>query len=164
LKKIREAQQEDMVDIYMMGYDVWGDNLPSEEYVAMCQNSKKYKKAKWYILEETDTKELLSSLIIYDLSPSQDEIVKGVGSIATPLHLRNNGYASLLVKETIEEMELKENSSHFFLYSDIGTDFYKKLGFVVLPKEKQRYKDSVCMYHSKINDVGTILFDIPNYF
>lgn len=164
MKKIREATKEDIIEIFMMGYDVWGDDMPSEEYVSMCQNSSKYKKGKWYVLEATDTKELLSSLIVYELNPSEDLIVKGIGSIATPLHLRKNGYASLLVKETINELEQEENCNIFFLYSDIGTDFYKRLGFIVLPNESQKYKDSVCMYYSKENDIFSISLDIPNYF
>ncbi|MCM3412680.1 GNAT family N-acetyltransferase [Metabacillus litoralis] len=164
MKKIREATKEDMIKIYMMGFDVWGDDMPSEEYINMCQDSSKYKKGKWYILEATDTKELLSSLIVYELNHSKDLIVKGIGSLATPVHLRKNGYASFLVKETINKLEQEENCNSFFLYSDIGTDFYKRLGFIVLPNDNQKYKDSVCMYYSKENDSDSISFDIPNYF
>lgn len=164
MKKIREATKEDMTDIYMMGFDVWGDAMPSDEYVTMCQDSSKYKKGKWYVLEETDTKELLSSLIVYELNPSKDLSVKGIGSIATPVHLRRNGYASLLIRETINRLEQEDNCNSFFLYSDIGTDFYQRLGFNVLPNESQKYKDSFCMYYSKETDIVSISVEIPNYF
>lgn len=164
MKKIREATKEDMIDIYMMGFDVWGDDMPVEEYITMCQDSSKYKKGKWYVLEAADTKELLSSLIVYKLNPSEDIIVKGIGSIATPANLRKNGYAFLLIKETINKLEQEENCNNFFLYSDIGTDFYKRLGFITLPNESQKYKDSICMYYSKENDIDSISFEIPNYF
>lgn len=166
MKKIREATKEDMIEIYTMGYDVWGDSMPSEEYITMCQDSSKYKKGKWYVLEATDTKRLLSSLIVYELNPTEDLNLnaKGIGSIATPLHLRKSGYASLLVKEAINKLEQEENCPEFFLFSDIGTDFYKRLGFVELPNEKQIYKDSVCMYYSKENDFDSISFYIPDYF
>lgn len=164
LKKVKEATKEDMIDIYMMGYDVWGDDMPVEEYITMCQDSSKYKKGKWYVLEATDTKELLSSLIVYELSPLEDLIVKGIGSIATPKHLRKNGYAFLLIKETIDKLEQEENCNNFFLYSDIGKDFYKRLGFLALPNEGQKYRDSICMYYSKENDISSISFDIPDYF
>lgn len=88
LRKIREAIKEDMIEIYKMGFDVWGDNQAYEEYITICQDSNKYKKGKWYVLEATDTKQLLSSLIVYELNLSEDQIVKGIGSIATPLYLR----------------------------------------------------------------------------
>ncbi|MFE3577447.1 GNAT family N-acetyltransferase [Lysinibacillus sp. NPDC059133] len=153
-----------MIDIYMMGFDVWGNDMPVEEYITMCQDSSKYKKGKWYVLEATDTKELLSSLIIYKLNPSEDLIVRGIGSIATPANSRKNGYAFLLVKEIMNKLEQEENCNNFFLYSDIGTDFYNRLGFIVLPNESQKYKDSICMYYSKENDIDSISFEIPNYF
>ncbi|MEK5397142.1 hypothetical protein CA600_03925 [Paenibacillus sp. VTT E-133280] len=164
MKKIRVATKEEMIEIYKMGYDVWGDNLPYEEYITMCQASKKYKKGTWYVLEATDTKQLLSSLIVYDLNLSEGQIVKGIGSIATPLYLRKKGYASLLVKETINKLEKEEKCNDFFLYSDIGIEFYIGLGFIVLPNDSQKYKDSVCMYYSKENDFDSISLDIPNYF
>lgn len=164
MKKIREATKEDMIEIYKMGYDVWGDNMPYEEYITLCQASNKYKKGKWYVLEATDTKQLLSSLIVYELNLSEDQIVKGLGSIATPLLLRKKGYASLLVKEMINKLELEENCNNFFLYSDIGIEFYKGLGFIVLPNDCQKYKDSVCMYYSKENEIDSISLHIPNYF
>ncbi|MGE7840466.1 GNAT family N-acetyltransferase [Lysinibacillus sp. NPDC093712] len=164
MKKIREATKEEMIDIYKMGYDVWGDNLPFEEYITMCQSSDKYKKGKWYVLEAADTKQLLSSLIVYKLNLSENQIVKGIGSIATPLYLRKKGYASLLVKETITKLEQEENCNNFFLYSDIGIEFYKGLGFIVLPNDSQKYNDSVCMYYSKDIDIDSMSLDIPNYF
>ncbi len=164
MKKIREAKKEDMIEIYKMGYDVWGNNMPYGEYITMCQDSNKYKKGKWYVLEATDTKQLVSSLIVYDLHLSKAQIVKGIGSIATPSSLRRNGYASLLVKETINKLEQEENCNNFFLYSDIGIEFYKGLGFIALPADRQNYKDSVCMYYSKENDIDSIPFDIPDYF
>lgn len=164
MKKIREAKKEEMIEIYKMGYDVWGDNLPYEEYITMCQASNKYKRGKWYVLEATDTKQLLSSLIVYELNLSKYQIVKGIGSIATPLYLRKKGYASLLVKEMINKLEQEESCNNFFLYSDIGIEFYKGLGFIVLPNDSQKYKDSVCMYYSKENDINSISLDIPDYF
>ena len=106
----------------------------------------------------------MSSLIVYELNLSEDQIVKGIGSIATPLYLRKKGYASLLIKETIKQLEQEENYNNFFLYSDIGIEFYKRLGFIVLPNDSQKYKDSVCMYYSKENDIDSTSLDIPDYF
>lgn len=69
-----------------------------------------------------------------------------------------------MVKETINKLEQEEKCNNFFLYSDIGIEFYKELGFIVLPNEFQKYKDSVCMYYSKENDIDSIVLDIPDYF
>ncbi|WP_053415103.1 N-acetyltransferase [Viridibacillus arvi] len=164
MKITREATSLDMKVVYMMGYDVWGGDLTPKEYVTMCNDSSKYKRGKWYVIEETDTKELLSSLIVYELNPSENLIVRGIGSIATPLHLRHNGYASILIKEVINELEKNDNCNNYFLFSDINTDFYKKLNFIELQPSKQKYKDSICMYYSKENDIDSINYEIPNYF
>lgn len=164
MRKIREATKEDMIEIYKMGYDVWGDKLPFKEYITMCENSSKYKKGKWYVLEATGTKQLLSSLVVYELNLSEKQVVKGIGSIATPFYLRKNGYATTLVNKTINKLEQDDNCNNFFLYSDIGIDFYKRLGFVVLPNDSQKYEDSICMYYSKKNDFATLSLDIPDYF
>ena len=164
MKKIREATDKDMKVVYMMGYDVWGDRMLSQEYVTMCQGSSKYKKGKWYVLEETDSKELLSSLIVYELNLSEDLLVRGIGSIATPLHLRQKGYASILIEEVINKLEQNIDCNNFFLYSDIGSDFYRRFNFIEIPSSKQKYKDSICMYYSKENDIDSISFDIPDYF
>ncbi|WP_203362989.1 GNAT family N-acetyltransferase [Bacillus sp. REN10] len=164
MKMIREATSDEMNEVYMMGYDVWGDDLPSNDYINMCSESSKYKKGRWYVLEETNTKELLSSLIIYELPSSEGFIARGIGSIATPRRLRQNGYASLLIKEVIAELEQHENCNLCFLYTDIGTTFYKQLQFLEIPSSKQKYQGSTCMYYSSVKDVDVMSFPIPEYF
>lgn len=161
---MREAKAEDIEVIYMMGYDVWGDKMSQQEYVNSCKNSSKYQKGKWYVLEDLNTKELLSSLIVYNLNPSEEITVRGIGSIATPIHLRSNGYAAALIKKVIVELEEMIHCRHFFLYSDIGVDYYKKLDFIKLPPSKQKYQDSICMYYSKEFEMDTLEFEIPAYF
>ena len=161
MKKIRKATSEDMESVYMMGYDVWGENMPSDEYITMCNHSVKYKRGTWYVLEDLDTKELVSSLIVYELPSSEDRTSRGIGSIATPFTLRKRGYASILIKQVIQDLEKNEKCTDFFLYSDIGTSFYNNLNFIELPPAKQKYKDSICMYYSKKKGNHT---PIPDYF
>ena len=162
MNRVREARDEDMMEIFKMGYDVWGDNMPLNEYIDMCRNSGKYKKGKWYVLEAADTNQLLSSLIVYDLDLIENRSTKGIGSIATSKLARRNGYAASLLKEVMHRLEKKENGSSFFLYSDIGEEYYRRLGFISLPAHLQKYKNSICMYYSK-KDIS-IPHDIPDYF
>ncbi len=114
LKRIREAKEVDMEVVYMMGYDVWGENISSQDYIAMCNESSKYKRGIWYALEESNTKNLLCSLIVYKLNPSENMIVRGIGSIATPKPLRNRGYASFLIKEVINQLERNDQCDLIF--------------------------------------------------
>ena len=163
MMKFRKATSEDMESVYMMGYDVWGENMPSDEYIMMCNRSVKYKRGTWYVLEDLDTKELVSSLIVYELPSSEDRTSRGIGSIATPLTLRKRGYASILIQQVIQDLERTEKCTDFFLYSDIGKEFYNKLNFIDLPPAKQKYKDSICMYYSKEKCIHTPI-KIPDYF
>ncbi|WP_019243489.1 MULTISPECIES: N-acetyltransferase [Bacillus] len=114
MKRIREAKEVDMEVVYMMGYDVWGENISSQDYIAMCNESSKYKRGIWYALEESNTKNLLCSLIVYKLNPSENMIVRGIGSIATPKPLRNRGYASFLIKEVINQLERNDQCDLIF--------------------------------------------------
>lgn len=68
--------------------------------------------------------------------------VFGIGSITTTMNDRRKGYASLLIKKVVDELQ-KQRNKPIILYSDINTLFYKKLGFVELPTSKQKYEDGV---------------------
>ncbi|MGX1193047.1 GNAT family N-acetyltransferase [Metabacillus sp. SLBN-84] len=164
MKTVRAAKNEDMSSIFMMGYDAWGGKLAVQDYMNTCKESSKYKSGVWYVLVDTDTNELLSSLIIYTLNPSKDLIVKGFGSIATPPELRGKGYASQLIKETIKELEEKEQCNLIFLYSDIDRNFYNKMNFKALPATQQKYKNSVCMYYSTGLEMENMSYEVPDYF
>lgn len=162
--RTRKAVIDDMDSIYAMGYDAWGDNAAMEQYLEGCRSSKKYKRGTWYVYEDVHSRELLSALIVYNINPSAEITVRGLGSISTPNNFRKKGYASGLIKAVLKELSEKEQCNHFFLYSDIGSEFYKLLNFNVLPSSHQKYKDSICMYYSELYSPSSISFSIPDYF
>jgi len=165
---IRQAREQDLENIYMMGFDAWSDGHSKEEYLKICRSSKKYANATWYVLEN-DKDVLLSSLLIHNLnylnSPKPVEI-RGIGSISTPLQLRKHGYASNLVKKTISLINSNVPVNIWFLYSDIGTDFYNKLNFKALPDDLQKYPSTVLMAYSEKLDLSSDFtrLEIPDYF
>lgn len=122
---IRKGSDPDMDQIYMMGFDVWSDGASEKDYLNGCRNSEKYKKGTWYIL--TEGLKLVSSLILYNFGDNEF----GIGSISTPLPLRNQGFASQLIFGVITEIENKFKEPTFFLYSDFAPEFYKKFGYPV---------------------------------
>ena len=154
--KLREATETEMNDVYMMGFDAWSDDMTKESYLESCTNSSKYKKGKWWVLENGQS-ELLCSLIVYQFESS----VFGIGSIATPLKLRGKGYASDLVNKACTRLEQKNKAKAIFLYSDIRPVFYENLGFVKIRKELQLYDSSICMIRcsTSADQIG-----IPKYF
>ncbi|EKO3678170.1 MULTISPECIES: GNAT family N-acetyltransferase [Vibrio] len=151
--KLRKAEAHELDLIYSMGFDVWGDGLSFEDYLAGCRNSEKYLAGTWYVLVEKE--EIVSSLIVYSGMFDLKEDSFGIGSVATPLKLRNKGYASKLVNSIKSELFDKNNCKALYLHSDIGQQFYTKLGFVSI-------RGSDCMIYTK--EPAASNGSIPTYF
>ena len=126
----RLAVAEDMNSIYSMGFDAWGENATTEEYINACTNSEKYKLGKWYCIEGDN--EILSSIIIYFGSSGLVEKYCSFGSIATSPNHRNKGYASHLIAESVKNL-VQEQYLGIFLFSEVGTSLYSKHGFCQVP-------------------------------
>lgn len=156
---MRDAHTNELDQVYLMGEDVWSDGASTEQYLNGCRTSSKYKQGQFKIL--TDDHRLLSSLIIYDLSLER----LGIGSIATPPQYRKNGYASKLVLLAMEQA-VSMGKIDFFLFSDIGPEFYEKLGFSQLPDQYQKYSDSICMLKTerRWDDWLALGLEVPKYF
>lgn len=150
---LREAKANELDGIYAMGFDVWHDGLSFEDYLTDCRNSDKYQAGTWYVLIEND--QIVSSLIVYSGMFGLKEACFGVGSVATPQDLRGLGYASHLVSLVKMELFATHHCKTIYLHSDIGHQFYSKLGFVSI-------EGSNCMVISN----GSVDLDgsIPAYF
>lgn len=151
--KLRKAEVHELDLIYSMGFDVWGEGLSYEEYLSGCRNSKKYLAGTWYVLDEKS--QVVSSLIVYSGMFDLKEGSFGIGSVATPLELRHQGYASKLVNLVKSELFDRRNCKTIYLHSDIEQQFYMKLVFVSI-------QGSDCMICTKepVVSNGTI----PAYF
>jgi predicted acetyltransferase len=148
----RKAKEIESQDIFLMGQDMWSDNMNEAEYLESCFKSEKYKKGEWWVLE--DQSHVVSSLIVYKFKDQS----YGIGSIATSAHERQKGYGSKLLTDVMDIY--KTFGQLIFLYSDIEPSFYKRLGFKVLPNEYQKYKESICMCFGEYDDS----FEPPEYF
>ncbi|WP_439424721.1 GNAT family N-acetyltransferase [Oenococcus alcoholitolerans] len=152
MKKLRKALSTELTQIYLMGYDAWGKSDSITVYLQECRLSTKYQRGTWWVLEEKG--QLLSSLIIYDLS----DHVLGIGSVSTYPARRHKGYATTML---IKFMTRYSDCS-FFLFSDIDPSFYSRLGFQAVSKENQPYSDTTLMYYPK--DFRPERDQLPTYF
>ena len=157
-KSSRKADPAEFDQIFMMGNDVWAEG-PESEYLDACRASPKYERGQWYVLE-SETSELLSSLIIYSFGPDR----YGIGSIATPQALRKQGYASILISDVLKLIDEENPGSTIFLYSDIEPKFYKRFDFVQVPPSVQRYKTTTCMIRGLHTHRLSDKTDTPEYF
>ncbi|MDA9556651.1 GNAT family N-acetyltransferase [Vibrio sp.] len=151
--KLRKAEVHELDLIYLMGFDVWGEGLSSEEYLAGYRNSQKYLAGTWYVLVDKD--KVVSSLIVYSGMFDLKEGSFGIGSVATPLKLRCQGYASKLIDLVKSELFDRNDCQALYLHSDIKQSFYMKLGFTSL-------QGSDCMIYTKESLASN--GPIPAYF
>lgn len=161
--KWRRAEEKDMRRIFTLGYDQWGEGLTLEEHIDKCMHSPKYENGEWFVIEDTDNEEVVSALIAYDLHKEGEPVVKGLGTFATEPFTRRKGYGSKLIDQTLQGLEA-EDCYHFFLFSDIDTEFYKQFGFKELPEKFQKYDDTVLMYYGMNDELDLETFTIPEYF
>jgi predicted N-acetyltransferase YhbS len=152
--KIRKALTSELDLIYAMGFDAWGENQSTEDYLTLCRASPKYKAGQWFVLESASG-ELHSSLIVYSFSPT----CFGIGSISTKENSRKQGYAAALIRGVVQELE-NAGATEFFLYSDIQPQYYEQFGFRVLPEIHQKTTGSKCMYRGPEKSE----LESPSYF
>lgn len=131
---MRKAEPQELEEIFMMGYDAWGAELPVEMYLDSCMASYKYKQGVFYLLED-NVGGLISSCIVYPLSAFGgvvSERAVGLGNLATAAAVRHQGYGTLLLARLMDELE-KEGVDAFFIHSDIHPRIYESLGFSAAP-------------------------------
>lgn len=150
---IRKANKTELDTIYLMGYDVWGGDLPIDEYLTHCQNSDKYGSGCWYVLIIEGKP--VSSLIVYSNKFGLSKGCLGIGSVATTPQARGKNYGSQLVLHVTQQLLNDVDSNTVFLHSDIGYMFYEKLGY-------KRINQTDCMFIS--GHQSDFDGSIPSYF
>lgn len=124
---------EDMDAVYRMGFDEWSGDSDMEGYLVDCRNSAKYSKGKWFIREAQG--KLVSSMIVYEKGFGLPASTLGFASIATGSEFRGSGHAQGLILGVLRE-EICLAATAIYLHSDIGREFYEKLGFVAIRESR----------------------------
>ncbi len=131
---VRAASREQIQDIFRQVHCVWPHDPDPEEHLRRRLASHQHQRATWFAGLEGD--ELVASLGAYPyeifVPGCERRKARVFGAVFTPEQQRGRGYASQLLREVMGYYEA-EGVKDFFLYSDIGTSFYEKLGFVALP-------------------------------
>jgi len=119
---------------------LWGAGLSLGDYVAMWEELAESPWGRacyaWRALVD-DEGHVLSSLKLYrpmlrlDGAPVR---VCAIGAVFTPRRLRRRGLAAMLIRECLDEAERRGDGAAL-LFTDIGTEYYRALGFVALPCE-----------------------------
>lgn len=159
----RQAALPEREFLFRAGYREWARGRTYEQYVRDNQKEDDY--GTRYVLTCAD--EIVSSAIVLKLAPIFGKKVRGIGSILTPEIHSHQGYATILLKKCLQQIDSEEDGL-VFLHSDIDPAFYRRLGFRVLPENLQRSATSACMVRCA-EDVWKKLLNgasklIPDYF
>jgi predicted N-acetyltransferase YhbS len=65
----------------------------------------------------------------------RDVRVSGIGAVFTPTELRGRGHASRLIERLLEQ-ERGEGAAMAALFSEIGEEYYRRLGFAPVPMDE----------------------------
>lgn len=133
--EIRKPRKDELHSIYLMGYDVWSEGMSVEDYVKSCVDSGNYKSGTWYVLASDN--DLVASLIVYESQFNIPEKFCGIGSVATAMQHRKQGYSSQLVNGICDILE-QSGYSGVYLHSDIAPEFYTRLGFIPVAQDNAR--------------------------
>jgi len=143
-------------DIFLLGFDVWGDGATRRDYLNQCHASEKYRYGRWHVL--TLNKKIVSALIVYTSGFNLPTDAYGIGSLATAPDCRGRSYASELMRRTLMRLDGDSNQRLVYLFADIDSSFYRRFGFT----ECHSSCGSVCMVRSM--DPKMTNPELPNYF
>jgi len=121
-------------------HSLWGAGLTLPSYSAMWEEMAASpwgrKWFSWRALLD-DTGRMISSLKLYRPELRVDgETLRAcaLGAVFTPRALRRRGHAAQLIRAVLAEASARGDGPGF-LFTDIGTEYYARLGFVPLPCE-----------------------------
>ncbi|MDF2800764.1 MAG: hypothetical protein K0S61_667 [Anaerocolumna sp.] len=136
---IRKVRQDEIPELFLEGYKVWNKGRSFDKYCA--DNSKEDGYGVRYVVEENNN--IISSLILLKLNKIGEYAVYGIGSVLTKSDFVGKGYATLLLKYSLQK--ITEKNRYVFLYSEINKKFYERLHFRPLPERLQKDGKAVCM-------------------
>jgi hypothetical protein len=156
----RQALQAELEAIFKAGFAQWHKNRTYEQYCI--DNAKEDAYGTRYVIEVGD--EIVSSLIVLEFSDIGGSKVYGIGSVITPKLHTGQGFATELLKNSIQQ----KDDAYIFLYSEIAPVFYERFGFRILPPAYQKDAESICMVKCSEDNWNKLLKyttdAIPNHF
>ncbi|CAG8781399.1 8768_t:CDS:2, partial [Racocetra persica] len=80
------------------------------------------------------------ALITLSSGQVQEAIGYSILAVFTPPQYRHKGYGSTMMKLLSDKLRFDFKAEFSFLYSDVGTEFYSRIGWKVYPLKEVRFK------------------------
>jgi predicted N-acetyltransferase YhbS len=130
---IHPASREELIAAHRNVFDIWSKGLPMEEHVRYRLNSPSHSRATWFV--GTVDGRVVTSLGCYPVRfclRGQEVPGIAIGSVYTVDEFRGHGFAPRLLSG-VEDHARRRQVALSVLYSDIGADYYARLGYVLCP-------------------------------
>lgn len=147
---LRPATAKEVHYIHDLNSSAWAKDLTVEKYHAREQTlastplTRNGGLSAWVLVNPEDPHEVLSSCetikkgaFVSSLPANGDDVssvkqvtAHGVGSVFTPVEHRGNGYARTMLQLLAETLRKGNYDGFSVLYSDIGKEFYARLGWL----------------------------------
>jgi GNAT superfamily N-acetyltransferase len=142
MPRLAVANPRQVEQVYRESYDLWGAGLSRRDYLALWNELSRTdwaaKHARFHVWVDEDDR-VLSSLKLYRpwiRFAGRTARSAVLGAVFTPRAHRRRGHASALLRAVLEDSR-RWSAPLVLLFSDIGTEFYRALGFRSLPAEEQ---------------------------
>lgn len=135
---VHPASDAERVAAFENVHDVWGRGLSLEEHVARRTASVQHQRAEWFVGTLDDR--VVTSLGAYPYRFNhRGRILDGVavGAVHTRAEYRGRGFAPQLIR-AVEEYHAKRGVAISLLYTDVGVDYYARMGYRPCPSWKGR--------------------------
>jgi GNAT superfamily N-acetyltransferase len=130
---IHPASSEERIAAHTNVFDIWSKGLSLEEHIRYRLESPSHSRATWFVgcVEGRVVASLGSYPVRYRW---QEKELPGIaiGSVYTLKDFRGRGYAPRLLA-WVEDYERSRAAALSVLYSDIGADYYARLGYNLCP-------------------------------
>lgn len=142
MPRLALASNEQIESIYRESHAVWGAGLELQDYIDLWTEVSDFP---WVLSHAgfhvwlDDENRVLSSMKVYrPLIRIGETVARAavLGAIYTPMTRRRRGYAGAMLGAVIRRCR-EEGHRACLLFSDIGTAYYARFGFVPLPAEEQ---------------------------
>ena len=130
---IHPASSEEVIAAHRNVFDIWSKGLSLDDHIRYRLESPSHERATWFV--GCVDGRVVTSLGCYPLRfrlLEQELSGIAIGSVYTLREVRGQGFAPQLLK-WVEDYQRQQQAALSVLYSDIGPDYYARLGYVLCP-------------------------------
>lgn len=143
-----QATEEQKRERDFLTYSEWGDRLSIEQFLdreISLRKSPWCKKGMITWLLQDENQNTLSSCETFETpslwssklrSPVEKAVSLGIGSVFTEPSYRGQGYAAEMIRQLIITFKKTRTAQALFCFSEIGAEYYQRLGFHPVSSEK----------------------------